>query len=374
MTEQKLMKDGLSTQAVDRIANALSAVIDNFPVQEFIEDVHRGLTELELKQRVQHIIDVLANYLPAEFNQTATILLRIKKHWDWGDEKDPLSGFAAWPLIDYVGIHGLRHPEKALKVLKYLTPMFTAEYAIRPFLIHHTKTTCRHLLKWCNDSDPHVRRLVSEGTRPRLPWGIRLERFIDDPEPVLQLLENLKDDSSQYVRRSVANNLNDISKDHADLVIRTCRLWLEKETPGRQWIIAHATRSLVKAGHREVFGLLGYTDNPKIRVKTLELDRKKVAIGGAFNITIQLASKARTVQSLVIDYAIYFIKANGQVSPKVFKLKNLTLKAGQVVDIHKKHSLKAVTTRKYYPGRHSLELLVNGKAHKRVSFDVLDPG
>ena len=177
MSEQRLMKDGLGDDAIARISHVLTILIADFPVQRFTDDALVGLDDLELKQRVDHIIHVLADYLPNDFEATADILLQVKQHWDWGDEDDALSGFAAWPLIDYVAVYGLEHPKQSLKVLKTLTPLFSAEFAIRAFIEQYFELTYQHLLSWCGDSDEHVRRLASEGIRPRLPWGNRLTQL-----------------------------------------------------------------------------------------------------------------------------------------------------------------------------------------------------
>ena len=205
------MKDGLGAEAVDRIQRGLSAALPGFEGAAFSAAALDGLEKLELKKRVRHLIEVLRDFLPSDFSDAAAVLSNLKTHWHRGDPGDPLRGFAAWPLIDYVGVHGLENPEVALPLLRELTPLFSAEFAIRPFLLRHTSVTLSFLQRWALDPDDQVRRLVSEGTRPRLPWGMRLKPFMRDPDPVLDLLEVLKDDPSRYVQRSVANNLNDIS-------------------------------------------------------------------------------------------------------------------------------------------------------------------
>ncbi len=368
MTTQRLMKTGLSDPAVARIAAGLSLVVADFPAEDFRREAMRGLGGLELKQRVQHIIAVLSHYLPEDFPQAAAILMRMKTHWDRGDGSDPLWGFAAWPLIDYVAVHGLAHPHISLKALRHLTPLFSAEFALRSFIIQHPDVVFGQLHRWCQDPDEHVRRLVSEGTRPRLPWGQRLPQFIADPAPVLTLLEKLKDDTSEYVRRSVANNLNDISKDHPEVVLQTCGRWFKSRDKNRQRLVRHATRSLVKAGHPQVFNLLGYSGAPKLRVRTWAVDKTRVRVGEVLGVRMALQSRSRVEQHLVIDYAVYFVKANGRQTSKVFKLKTLTIGPGEVVEIDKRHSFKKITTRQYYAGKHKMELIINGVACAEADF------
>jgi len=361
MKEKRLMKDGLDKQAVNRIAGSLVQVLPDFPVDSFIKQALDGLDQLELKARVNHLIEVLSRFLPADFTITATILKDIKSVWDYGNEDDPLRGFAAWPLIDYVGVHGLEHPLESLDVLKTLTSFFSAEFAIRPFIVQHFEITYQHLTDWCTDSDPAVRRLASEGSRPRLPWGKRLPQFIADPDPVIGLLARLVDDESETVRRSVANSLNDISKDNPEVVIKKCREWLIKPDTNRQWVVRHATRSLVKQGNPAVFPLLGYTEKPELRVSRIEIKSPRVQLGQALEFTASLHSTATEKQSVVIDYAIHHLKANGKLSPKVFKLKKLQIKPGETISISRRHVIRTITTRKYYAGEHAVEILVNGR-------------
>ena len=371
MTERKLMKDGFDRAAILRISKALRNALPDFDEEGFQEQALGGIEKFELKQRVSHLILVLHSYLPGDFKKAAEALSQIPRYWDGGDERDPLAGFGAWPLIDYVGEYGLDHTAISLELLKNLTPLFSAEFAIRPFIQQHFEPTYKQLKAWCNDANEHVRRLVSEGTRPRLPWGQRLPRFIRNAQPVVELLERIKDDPSEYVRRSVANNLNDISKDNPDLVLRICGEWSKSATNERKWIIQRAARSLVRAGRPEVFPLLGYTDKPKITIRNLRLDRKCVKIGEALCFSFDIASTSKTGQSFVLDYAVYNMKANKKTSPKVFKLKAMTLDPDETTTVTKTHSFKAVTTRKHYEGEHAIELLINGVPYGILKFDLL---
>lgn len=362
------MKDGLGSAAVVRMAASLACADSGFPQEAFIADAMDGIEALELKERVRHIIGVLHSYLPADFTAAADLLTRLKAHWIPGDPGDNLGGFAAWPIIDYIGEHGLEHPETALAALRELTALFSAEFAIRPFFIHHPALTHRTVHSWCTDPDEHVRRLVSEGSRPRLPWGQQLPAFIKDPAPIFPLLEPLKNDSSDYVRRSVANNLNDISKDHSGTVIALCRRWQKNATPEVEWIIRHATRSLVKAGHPEVFGLLGYTENPDLTLQSIDLLPNRIRLGETVEFSATVQSNRVERQRVVIDYAVHHMKANGQTSPKVFKLRTLEIGPGETITLTKRHAIKAITTRKYYPGEHAVEILINGKSFGRAPF------
>jgi 3-methyladenine DNA glycosylase AlkC len=361
----------LGADAVARIAHVLSAIIKDFPSEDFKVSALTGLESLELKQRVAHLIDVLVEYLPNDFQSTATILLQVKQHWDWGEEEDALSGFAAWPLIDYVAVYGINDPELALTVLKELTPLFTAEFALRPFIKQHFDITYPQLLVWCDDTDEHVRRLATEGIRPRLPWGLRLTRFCDEPQPILTLLEKLKDDPSVYVRKSVANNLNDISKDNPNDVVTICQRWIKGASPQRQFIIRQALRTLVKDGRPDVFPLLGYTAMPKLELLGLSLTENRIRLGDAIQFSVEIESRSKQQQSFILDYKVHHVKANGATSAKVFKWKNITLQPRQNVQLQKSHSFKLITTRKYYAGIHSIELQINGKSMAKAAFELV---
>lgn len=366
MTENTLMKDGLDKRAVVRIASGLIATYPSFNAKGFSKLVLESLHDLELKERVDLIIEALNKFLPKKFSETAKILKALPKHWDSGDENDPLSGFAIWPVTDYVGVYGIHAPSASLDVLVKLTPLFSAEFAIRPFIEIHPKTTFTYLNSWVEHRDEHVRRLVSEGTRPRLPWGKRLNGFIEDPSPIFPLLEKLKHDPSLYVRRSVANNLNDISKDHPERVITFLTAWSKDRNEHIDWIIKHALRTLIKSGHPKVFPLLGFDVNPTFSVKQLSLQQKKIRVGDLLEFNLDLVSKKQ--QKFVLDYAIHFVKASDKTSKKVFKWKNISMRKQEKLALKKSHSFKEISTRKYYVGKHVIAIHINGVVIAELPF------
>jgi len=364
-----LMKDGLGVHAVKRIAKSVALVVPGFNAKAFQKDAEHGLDELELKARVHHLIAVLHRHYDLPFKKLSKHLQDLPEVWDRGSAADNKAGFAAWPLIDYVAAHGLQHPKEALQTLEKLTPMFSAEFAVRPFIQQHTDVTYAKLLEWCEHPSEHVRRLASEGSRPRLPWGMRLPQFIDNPEPLVGILEKLKADESLYVRRSVANNLNDISKDNPEWMINLCEHWLADAHEHTDWIVKHALRSLVKAGDVRVFPLLGYAAKPSVLASDIQLDKKKIVVGDSIGFSCTITG-GKKVQNLVVDYAVYFMKANGKLAPKVFKLKNIALAANETIAITKNHSFKPITTRRYYAGVHQLAIQINGKEVARADFYV----
>lgn len=393
------MKNSLGTQAVNRMARIIAKAAPNLDVRTFELKALDSLEQLELKQRVDHIIEALHTIFPNDYERSAQILLNCKEHWIEDETGDSYGVFAAWPFIDYSAKYGLEHPEIALNTLKELTSLFSAEFAIRPFIVEHYQLSMNALSTWANDSNEHVRRLVSEGTRPRLPWGLQLRNFIETPLDCLPLLSKLKTDESLYVRRSVANHLNDIAKDHPDLVLDTCMAWqkemntmlknaedtdeksrvltseenkAEQTVADVNWLIRHATRTLVKAGHPKSFALLGYTKSPNIKVSAVTLMQSSIEKEETLSFRVSLENQLKKPQKFVFDYAIHFVKANGERKAKVFKFKNCELNPGQQLDLTKDHSFKKISTRKYYAGEHLLELFINGKsvASKTFSYSL----
>jgi len=367
----ELMKNGLDKPAIVRISNGLSSILNEFDALTFEKDCLKGLNALELKERVHHIIKVLHKYLPQNFPKAASILINISDVWDFGNENDSLKKFAAWPVIDYISEYGLEYPQESLFALKQLTHLFSAEFAIRPFIVRYPELCQQTFALWVKDESEDVRRLVSEGTRPRLPWGIQLKQFINEPTTNIPLLSQLKSDPSLYVRRSVANHLNDIAKDHPDVVIKTCKTWVKDKTKEVDWLIKHATRTLVKNGVTEVFPLLGFTENPKVIVDDIQLSSDVIKLGNSIEFDITIKSNSEETQTFVIDYAIHFMKANSTQQAKVFKLKNLTLSPNESLGLSKSFSFKPITTRKYYAGEHKLEVLLNGQAISAKNFKLI---
>ena len=371
MTEQMLMKNALGPAAVSRIALSLTKVWPKFNTQAFSKSALQGLEALELKQRVDHLIDALAEHLPTDFIETAAILKRLPEHWDFGDPKDSTRSFASWPVIDYAARCGLEHPEVALDLLKNITHLGTAEFAIRPFILRYPELCIAELKKWAQNDSEHIRRLASEGSRPRLPWGIRLQTYCKDPSPLLPILESLNQDTSDYVARSVANSINDISKDNPDIALSLCSQWMTNSPSQKtQWIVRHGMRTLIKQGRAEVFPLLGFTKSPKVQIDALQLKSNQIALGGALQFETTLISQSKKHQRLAIDFAIHHRKANGSLSAKVFKWKEIDLKPGERRAIGKKHPIKKITTRRYYPGQHQLDLIVNGRLVSSLHFTL----
>jgi 3-methyladenine DNA glycosylase AlkC len=273
--------------------------------------------------------------------------------------------------VFYVAEYGLSHWETSMKAQHELTQRFTAEYSIRAFLEREPERTLEQLREWACDPSPEVRRLVSEGTRPRLPWAPRLRRFQADPSPVLDLLELLKDDESLYVRRSVANNLNDIGKDHPNLLVATCRRWMKEASQERRWLIRHALQSAVKHGDHAALEVLGFGARGAAEVEDMAIEPRKPTIGETVRISFTLRNSAPDRAAFNIDLRVYFVKANGGTSPKVFRVRQLTLDPGERRDLSKLVSLRQQTTRTHYSGKHDVDVIVNGATHARDWFTIV---
>ena len=366
----KAFKHGLNRNAVRRIARNIKKADPSFADAAFVRAATGGLDVLELKARVGHVVEALRRYLPDDGVEAIDVLARAGELWDRPDSSDPLDSFAAWPVIDAVGEIGLEHFDVSMEALRRLTPLFSSEFAIRGLVKRYETRALKRLARWTTDPDPHVRRLVSEGTRPRLPWGRRLERFQADPRPILGLLEALKDDSAEYVRRSVGNSLNDIAKDNPDIVVDVCQRWATNASAERLWIIRHATRTLVKEGHPQALKILGFDPHAKILVKSFSLSPRTLTLGEDLTLSFEIRSTSDRPQSLVIDFVVHHVKQSGNRTSKVFKLKSLELSPRKTVSISKKHRLRVITTRRYYSGRHPVELLVNGKSRGLAEFDL----
>lgn len=364
------LKNRFGADIPARIAAAITAVHPGFPREAFVEQALAGFEPLDLMARGRHLAQVLRRHLPPSYEGALEILLAsLGPRLETGS--NGMAPFFYLPHVELVAQHGLGHFEPSMRALHQLTQRFTAEFSIRPFIEAYPEASLARLHEWVSDPSPHVRRLVSEGTRPRLPWAARLRRFQKDPRPVLELLERLKDDPELYVRRSVANNLNDIGKDHPQLLAETARRWLNGASPERHWLVRHALRSAVKRGEAGALEVLGFGGAAELSLRAVRISPPRVAPDQAVVIEFELHNATGRSQSVLVDFRVFFVKASGRASPKVFKLKRIELVPGARVALRKTVSLAPMTTRKHYPGRHAVELLLNGKPQPLGEFELL---
>lgn len=345
----------------------------DFDRRSFERRALAGLDALEMKARAMQIADALEATLPPDFDRAAGIIESALAPAATGDELDfaitdaGLAGWIGWPLGEFIARRGQAAPARGLQALHALTQRFTGEFAIRPYLVNHFDLSLRTLARWQHDPSPHVRRLVSEGSRPRLPWGLQIKALIADPTPTLPLLRTLQDDGSEYVRRSVANHLNDIAKDHPGVVADWLDAHLPGATPERRALLRHASRTLVKKGDPRVLTAWGLGQAFKGEAE-FSVSPKRVAVGGGVVLSLTLRSTSGKPQTLAIDYVVHHVKANGSTSPKVFKGWQLVLAPRESRMLAKKHSLRPITTRVYHPGEHRVDVQVNGKVIASAAF------
>ena len=368
MADFPLLKDMIDLPLVRQMADRIRIVHPDFDDAGFCAAVATDLPKLALKQRFNLVADALRDRLPGDYPTALGILVAILDEKNQPFEPIADAGFRLLPIAAFVERHGLSHPQASLDAIPAITRHVTCEGAIRPFIERYPAETMERLRAWVRDPDEHVRRLVSEGTRPRLPWATQISAFIADPTPALGLLQQLNDDPSLYVRRSVANHLNDISKDHPGIVLERMASWSHEAPRERLWLINHALRSLVKQGDPAALAILGY-GAPNLRLTGLTLSPRKLIFGGQLRFAFQLRNMGGS-QKLMIDYRLHFVKANGKTAPKVFKLKKAMLPAGETLRIEKRHAIRAISTRRYYPGRQRLEIQVNGRVLGGQDFEL----
>ena len=377
MSDNKAFKDYYDQDMAERLARDLTAVYPPFPATRFINQITPLLPPLELKARVAVFTQALRDHLPDDYTQSTEILIDLlgpELTFEQGMFND---SWFLMPIAHFVELYGLDEAdfETSMRAMYEITKRHSSEFAIRPYLQKYPERTLAVLDQWTHDPSPHVRRLVSEGSRPRLPWASQLKQFIDDPTPTLALLEKLKDDPALYVRKSVANHLNDIAKDHPQRVIETCARWMQEAdvSPERAWIVRHALRTLVKAGNPDALAVLGY-EPPQVSLTGFSVTPAVLTLGESLTIRFTLHNQANKPQDLLIDYRLHFMKANGETKPKVFKLTTRQIAPGKTVSIERQHPIRPITTRKYYPGRQLVDVQVNGQVVGDTAvFDLIIP-
>lgn len=367
------LKTFFSPALVGSLAASLVRVRPDFPAPAFVADATRGLEALGLMDRARQISAALARHLPPRYEDALAVLLASLGPEHASDELEGagMAPFFYLPHVLFVAERGLDDFERSMAAQHALTRRFTAEFSIRPFLAGAPDRTLARLAEWTADPSPHVRRLVSEGTRPRLPWAPRVPFLESNPQRTLPLLERLKDDPAPLVRRSVANHLNDLGKSRPDLLIETCRRWLRGATPERRALVEHALRSAVKRGDPDALALLGHGAAPLVRLEATRCEPARPSVGDAVRVTFALRSTAAAAQALLVDLAVHFVKARGHTRAKVFKVARVELPPRGRVELSKSISLAVHTTRTPFPGVHALEAILNGVPYPLGSFELL---
>jgi 3-methyladenine DNA glycosylase AlkC len=362
------LKDSFNADTVRAVARELHAAWPALDTERFVRRASR-LGDLGLTERAKHVARVMRESLPRDVPAALDVITRSFGPPLERAEGNGLTVFRYLPHAYFIAEHGLDHLDASMTATHALTQRFTGEFTIRPFIERHPEAMLAVLTRWASDPSEHVRRLVSEGTRPRLPWASRLATFERDPAPIVNLLERLRDDPSEYVRRSVANHLNDLTKTHAQLVLGVAARWSENAPETRRRLLAHALRTLVKGGHAEALAVVGAHAQARARV-TGEVSPRRVHIGDSLKVSVTVTNRERADARFVIDAAVHFVKSDGSARPKVFKLRAVTLAPGASVTVSRTISFKQHTTRTHHPGRHLIEARVNGAATPLATVDV----
>lgn len=348
------LKDIFDPERFRHIAQELAAIDSSLDTKRFLKLALAGLDDLSLMQRLRRMTECLHAVLPEDYAASLAILRALAPCIN--------RSFVTLVLPDYVGLygHGKGHFKASMDALAFFTTYGSAEFAIREFLKRDLERTLAVMQKWSLSDNEHHRRLASEGCRPRLPWSFRLDALVADPSPALPILENLKNDPSLYVRKSVANHLNDITKDHPSYVMNLLERW-PLEQKHTAWIARHALRTLIKKGDRRALAVIGAGEKPRVLLHGFTVTPHEISLGETIGLTFRLESTAKKPQRLVVDYRIHYVKKSGGTSGKVFKLKELTLAPGETVSLSRKQAIRDFTTRAHHPGRHEIEILVNGE-------------
>lgn len=349
-----------TTSSMNKMADVIHRFYPNFDKKRFIQLVFDdAFKKMELKEKMRHTTKCLYSTLPRDYNQAVEILMKSTPY---------ISGFEAMSLPDYTELYGLDNWDLSFRALEQFTRFSSSEFAIRPFLAKNLKKAMKFMDKCATHEEENVRRFASEGCRPRLPWAMALPELKKDPSLIFPILEKLKNDPSEFVRRSVANNLNDISKDNPNLVLDRCEKWFgdSRETDA---IVKHACRSMLKAGNKQALILFGYGDPVNISIERLRVDKTIVMMGDEvfFNFDLVVNEKKRC--KVRLEYAVYFMKANGKPSKKVFQISEGDYAPGKK-PFTRKHLFKDMTTRKHYVGQHRISVIVNGSEKADTVFEL----
>ncbi|TJZ59816.1 DNA alkylation repair protein [Sphingobacterium olei] len=356
------LKEMFNREFYVNFAHVFGEVTKDFHVDSFLGDVTRDMDTLSLNGRLRNTSHVLKKYLPTDYKRAVAILYEAAPSLP--------SGYTALVLPDYVALYGKQHFDLSMEALQYFTRYGSAEFAIREFLKTDLVKTLDVMHKWAEDSNDHVRRLASEGSRPRLPWSFKLTEIIKQPMLTQGILERLNADEALYVRKSVANHLNDHTKDNDSYMLKLVSSW-DKANKHTSWIIKHAIRSLIKRGNKEALMIFGFENEVSVKLDNLTTDRTSLQLGDSLHFSFGLSSESEQEQKLVVDYAIHYVKVSGSRTKKVFKLREVKILPGQTIQFSKKQQFQDLTTRKHYAGEHQLEILVNGKVKGSIGFEII---
>lgn len=350
-----------------RLCGFLQQVHPSFDTSNFTAQIFDEAWEARsLKERTRHTTLVMKEFLPSNYEEALEVLKETVSLWL--PEKTKGEDYAGVIFPDFVAVFGLEHPDISIPALAHFTEFASSEFGIRPFIVKYPKRMIRTMIEWTKHENQHIRRLASEGCRPRLPWGMALNDFKKDPTPILPILERLKDDPERYVHRSVANNLNDISKDHPNLALEVAKRWLEANNDITNWTVKHALRGLLKKGNKEALRLFGFGDPKAIEISHLTMENTEVPIGEHTYFSFDLKNNSNQAAKIRLEFGIDYMKSNGKQSRKIFQISERTYEAHEIAHFKRKQHFKNLTTRKHYIGKHNLAIVVNGEEKLKIDF------
>ncbi len=365
-----LLKDRYNPTFYEILSNAISKVYPLFNKKKFIKEIFcEDFENKELKGRMKHTTIVVHHFLPSDFKETSALWISIVDVL----RKEGHQGLALEFMFipDYIETFGLNYFNESTEVFEKITSFTSCEFAVRPFIIKYEEKMVKRMLSWSKHKDHHVRRLASEGSRSRLPWAIALPKFKTDPTPILPILHQLKNDPSEYVRRSVANSINDISKDNPNIVYEIIQSWkgAGKETES---IIKHGSRTLLKKGDPIVLDYFNLKEKEHLLCHKFSIHQQQIRIGDSIVFSFELVNNENHTCKVRLEYGIYYLRNNGTHSKKVFKISERELAPEEKLFIERKQSFRVITTKQFYVGEQKLSLIINGKEKFIGSFELLE--
>ena len=364
----ELFKNIYNQEFFDNFIDTVIQIKPDFNKKSFQKNIYDNEWEnRELKQRMRHISIVLKNHLSENYTENVDFILKLIDQLEKNRYKKDSLEFMFFP--DFIEFYGLENYKISVKAFERITQFTSCEFAVRPFIIKYQDKMIKQMNLLAGHRNPMVRRLATEGCRPRLPWAMAIPSLKINPEPIIPILENLKNDVSESVRRSVANNLNDISKDNPDTVISLVKKWQGK-TKETDWLIKHACRTLLKQGNEEVMRLFGFGNVDNFKIDNFEVLTPKVKIGQFLEFTFKLKNISNSTSKARLEYGLYYQKANGSLSKKVFKISEKEYAKNSMTKINRKQSFKIITTRKFHLGLHQLSVIINGKKFEKLDFKL----
>lgn len=378
----ELFKNMYNEQFFDRFTKDLKLVINDFDAREFVSQIMDNEWEnKEYKQRIMHITTILKKFLSADYKEAIAKILELLDYVkntipdssEIDDTKFGLLTLEYGAILDnYVEQYGLDDYETSVNAIEKITQFTSCEFAVHPFIIKYPNEMMKQMLVWSKHEHWGVRRLASEGCRPRLPWAMALPNLKENPAPIIPILKNLKNDPSRFVRLSVANNLNDIAKDNPEVVIDLAKRW-QGESKDVDWIIKHGCRTLLKQGNSEVMKLFGFDSiSNDINIENFQISIPKVKVGNSLEFSFNLLNNNNKRSKIRLEYGVYYQKANGTLIKKVHKISEKEYAENSATQISRKHSFRVVTTRKFHLGLHQVAVIINGKEFEKYDFELIE--